>query len=61
MPIIRKLLNLHSSKGVVIPKGWLEYYRRIYGCEIDEVEIEVGDKLIISPILPKQKHSRGEG
>ena len=55
MPIIRKIIQVGTSKAVTIPKSWYEYWRRETGHDVTEVAIEVNRVLKISPILPAKK------
>jgi hypothetical protein len=55
MPIIRRLLHIgKSSKGVIIPKGWLRYFENKHDCKIEEVTIEVNQELRILPVLQRE-------
>ena len=55
MPIIRKVIQVGTSKAVSLPKSWLDWLKREYGVEITEVAVEVNHVLTIQPILPKKK------
>jgi hypothetical protein len=50
MPLKRKLISVGKSKAVVIPHDYLDYYRK-QGKIINEVGLEINDKIIISPIF----------
>jgi antitoxin component of MazEF toxin-antitoxin module len=51
VPIIRKIIDIgKTSKGVIIPKSWLNYLEYEHG-KIETVSIEVNGKITISPIL----------
>ena len=50
MPLRRKLISVGTSKAVVIPHDYLDYYRK-QGKIINEVGLEINDKIIISPIF----------
>jgi hypothetical protein len=52
MPIIRKIIKLGRSRVITIPADWLEYYRRKFGCDVIEVEMETNGKLKISARNP---------
>lgn len=55
MPIIRKLLKVGpTSKAVVLPKTWLEFYEQESGKEINNVTMEVNEKLTIEPYTSKR-------
>ena len=55
MPIIRKIIDFgKTSKGVILPKSWLEYYEKETGKHIDSVAMEVNRVLTIRPIFPKE-------
>jgi len=60
MPIIRKVIQVGTSKAVSLPKSWLEYYEREIGKEIRLVAIEVDKKLEIVPYIPKEKEVPAE-
>jgi hypothetical protein len=51
LPIIRKIIQVGSSRAISLPKSWLTFYERQYGQNIKEVSVEVNGKLIISPII----------
>jgi antitoxin component of MazEF toxin-antitoxin module len=56
MPIIRKIIKIgNTSKAVIIPKTWLDYYGEQRGHDIDRVFIEVNDCLKIRPALEDKK------
>ena len=57
MPLVRKIIHIgKTSKGVILPKTWLEYYEKETGKEIDSVAIEVNRVLTIEPIFEKEKN-----
>jgi hypothetical protein len=52
MPIIRKVVEIGSvSRAIVLPKSWLDYYKRETGEEITHVAIEVNGKLLVRPYI----------
>lgn len=56
MPIIRKIIDVgKTSKGVILPKSWLEYYEEEAGNQIQSVAMEVNKVLTIKPIFAKEK------
>jgi len=54
LPLIRKIMQIGSSKAVSLPARWLDWYKRLYGAEPVEVAVEVDEVLIIRPILPDE-------
>lgn len=55
MPIVRKIIDVgKTSKGVILPKSWLEYYENEQGQHIESVAIEVNRVLKIKPIFEKK-------
>ena len=57
MPLIRKLIDLRTTKAVCLPKSWIDYIEREQGKKITEVAVEVDGVLTISPIIPEKKVS----
>ena len=55
MPLIRKIIEVGTSRAVTIPKDWLEFYEKQFGKPIEEVAIEVNKVLKIIPLIPKEK------
>jgi len=55
VPIVRKVIDLRTSRAITLPKSWLEFLEKEHGVEIKEVAIEVDRVLTIEPILPKKK------
>lgn len=54
MPLVRKIIAFgNSSKGIILPKSWLDFLENEYG-KIEAVTMEVNGKLIIHPILNKR-------
>jgi len=60
MPIIRKVVDFgKTSRGVILPKTWLEYYEKESGREIREVAIEVNKELKILPYIRRKEKALG--
>lgn len=56
MPIVRKIIEVgKTSRAVIIPKSWLEFYEEQEGKTIETVTMEVNRVLKIEPILSKKK------
>jgi len=55
MPIIRKVTTVGASRGITLPKSWLEWIERETGQQVREVAIEIDKVLTITPILPKKQ------
>jgi len=53
--LIRKIIEVGTSRAVTIPKDWLEFYEKQFGKPIEEVAIEVNKVLKIIPLIPKEK------
>jgi hypothetical protein len=51
MPLIQKVIQVGDSKAITIPKSWLEYYERQTGHNVNEVSVEITDKLVILPLF----------
>jgi hypothetical protein len=53
VPQIKKIVIIGESKGITLPKVWLDYNKKRYGREIREVLLEESNQsLIIRPIAP---------
>jgi len=59
LPLIRKIVPIGGSRGITLPKSWLELIQREEGMEITEVAVEVDNVLTVKPILPKKGISNG--
>jgi len=56
LPLIRKIIGFgKTSKGIILPKSWLEYYEKETGKQIESVSMEVNKVLTIAPIFAKEK------
>ena len=51
----KRISNLGGSRAVVIPKEWLDHWEREHG-PFDEVDIELGEALIIKPVFSDDGH-----
>ena len=55
MPLIRKIVAFgKSSKGIILPKSWLDFLEQKHG-KIKLVAMEVNGNLIITPIIGEEK------
>ena len=62
MPIIRKVIPIgKTSKAVIIPKSWLQFFEQETGQPIKNVAIEVNRVLKITPVIPAAKTAKAEG
>ena len=56
MPIIRKVIDVgKTSRAVILPKSWLEFFERETGKEINYVAMEVDKTLTIVPYGDSEK------
>ncbi len=57
---IQKLIKIGTSRGIVIPAGWLKWQERLLGFEIKEVIVDGGDtiKVIIPPSYRKRSRQK---
>ena len=61
MPIVRKVIDVgKTSRGVILPKSWLEFFERETGKEIQYVAMEVDKTLTIMPYVPSEKDKKGD-
>lgn len=60
-PLIRRIIDVgKTSKGITLPKTWLDFLETKYG-EIETVSMEVNGKLVIRPILKEvQRNEKRE-
>ena len=57
MPIVRKLGTIGNSRGVTLPKSWIEWWEKELCQPIKEVCIEMqGNTLTVYPYVPKKHH-----
>ncbi len=54
MPIVRKIIGIGGSRGITIPKDWLDWIERTTGERVIEVTIEVNGVLKVSPVLERR-------
>jgi len=55
MPIVRKVIAVGDSRGISLPKSWLDYLEWQTGTRVREVAIEVDGILRVSPIIKTQE------
>jgi antitoxin component of MazEF toxin-antitoxin module len=55
--LIRKIIQVGTSKAVTIPKSWLEFFTKRNGQPINYVGMEINDKITIWPILKEWESS----
>jgi antitoxin component of MazEF toxin-antitoxin module len=52
-----KIQNIGTSKGIIIPSSWFNYYKIAHNATIKEVSLEIGETITIKPII---KEATGE-
>jgi antitoxin component of MazEF toxin-antitoxin module len=55
MPIVRKVVTVGASRGVTLPKSWIENIERESGRPMTEIAMEIDRKITIEPILKKER------
>jgi antitoxin component of MazEF toxin-antitoxin module len=53
MPIIRKLTTVGDSRGITLPKSWIENAEQEAGKKIIAIALEVDRVITISPVFEK--------
>jgi len=51
MPIIRKLVCIGKSKGIFLPKSWIENAEKETGKKMVAVTLEINGVITIKPIF----------
>ena len=54
MPLIRKLIDLRTSRAICLPKSWLENAEEEYGRKIVAVALEVNGEIKLQPVFEKK-------
>jgi antitoxin component of MazEF toxin-antitoxin module len=57
MPIIRKLVKVGESKGITIPKSWIESAEGEAEKKIVAIALEVDKVITLSPVFQKEKEA----
>jgi antitoxin component of MazEF toxin-antitoxin module len=57
MPIIRKLTTVGDSKGITLPKSWLESAEADAGRKIVALALEIDKIITVSPVFEKEKEA----
>ena len=55
IPITRKLITVGASRGITLPKSWLNAYELQTGREITTIEMEIDGSIVIRPALARKK------
>ena len=55
MPIIRKLTTVGDSKGITLPKSWIENAEQEAGKKIVAIAMEVNHIITLRPVFAKDK------
>ena len=51
-PLIKKIIDFgKTSKGIILPKSWLQFHENRNGKKISKVGMEINGKIVIWPIL----------
>jgi len=48
LPLIKRIINLRTSKAITLPIEWLRWVKERYG-DVQFVEVEIDDELRIRP------------
>lgn len=55
MPLLRKLIKVGHSRGVILPSDWLKNHELETGQEVQAILMEVNNVITIAPKLEKEK------
>ena len=55
MPIKRKLTIVGNSRGVTLPKSWIDSTEEQAGHRIKEVYMKVDGVIVIAPVLKREE------
>lgn len=55
MPIVRKLTTIGESKGVTLPKSWIENAEEQAGKKMVAIALEVDKIITLQPVFEKDK------
>jgi hypothetical protein len=54
MPILRKLTQIGESKGITLPKSWIENAEEQAGKKMVAIALEVDQVITLQPIFEKK-------
>jgi hypothetical protein len=60
MGITRKLTTVGKSRGISLPKSWIDYTESKAGRKIVKIALEVNSNIVLSPIFEKQQYLTGD-
>jgi hypothetical protein len=55
MPILRKLTVVGDSRGITLPKSWIENAEQTEGKKIIAIALEVNGCITLNPIFEKEQ------
>ena len=55
MPILRKLTVVGDSRGITLPKSWIENAEQTEGKKIIAIALEVNGSITLNPVFEKAK------
>ena len=59
MPIIRKVISVgKTSRAVILPKTWIEFFEKETGQKVSHVAMEVDKILTIIPYVNSEKSEK---
>lgn len=61
MPILRKLVNVGYSKGITLPKSWIDNAEQQTGKKITAISMEIDGSIVIRPVFEKESGKRCRG
>lgn len=60
MAMVRKVVGIGRSRAIIIPRSYLNFWK-LQGRVIRQVELEITDKILITPILEEIAKGKKEG
>ena len=60
MPIIRKLTVVGDSRGLTLPKSWIEHAEQEQGRKVVALALEVDHSIVVTPIFEKEVAPKDE-
>lgn len=56
MQLIRTVIKIGNSEGIVIPKLWLESVRQKTGQQVVQVLLDINGSITITPLVESSNH-----
>jgi antitoxin component of MazEF toxin-antitoxin module len=58
LAIVKRVRRIGGSRGIILPKTWMDSVERKLGHELTEVELQIDEEITVKPVRGESKRGK---